>query len=298
MFNKKKTNHNRTSKNTAYKKQAAFNYRSSRQGEDRNFNRSGSEGKLERNATWWLKRLPYLLSFLALIAVFLYSLVVDTHARLDLSGPEAYLRDSSEYQSSIDDRLRASIWNKFKPTLNEQKLAQEIQNEFPELQEVVVNIPFFRHRPVVEFHLAVPAAIVTSGSQSYVIDGDGRALFNLNNKNSQFDTSQLPHVVDTTTAPITLGKPVLSADQVLYIREVYLQAEAKKIKLESIELQGGGDQINVRFVGDNHYVKFSFHNQARQSVGTYFAIRERLAREGSKPVEYIDVRVPERAFVK
>lgn len=284
-----------------YKKQAVFSYRSSRREEARSFDRGGSsEQKQEsqRSFGWWLRHSPYMLCGLVIFTAFLYSLVVDTHAQLDIVGTQAYPRDVAEYQTSIDDKLASSVFNRVKPTLNTPKLASQIEAEFPELQEVVVNVPLFRHRPVVEFRLAKPTALVVSDEITYVVDGEGRALFNAKNKSDALDTASLPTVLDGTGAKVSLGKPLLSGDQVAYVREIYLQASAKNMQVESVELKAGGEELQVRFVSKNYNIRFNIQADARKSMGAYFAVSDKLIGEGSKPAEYIDVRIPERVFVK
>lgn len=288
----------RRKRTPTYDKQAVFSYRSSRNSVERSMNRGNSEIKATKGLNWWVRRVPYLLCALALIAAFVYSLIVDSNAKLVVVGEQSYLRKASEYQSSIDESLQSSVLYRFKPTLNTTKITQDIQNQFPELQEVVVKLPLLRHRPVVEFRLASPAAVIESGSDSYVIDGQGRALFNLRDKSASIDASDLPYLTDNTGAAIILGQPALSEDQVSYIRQIFLQAKKKSVRVENMILRGGGQQLDVRFRPDSYYVKFNLLEDARQSVGTYFALRKRLLEEGNEPSKYIDVRVPEKAFVR
>lgn len=285
---------------TGYKKQAVFSYRSSRREEKRNFDRGGSEQKQDtsRSFGWWLRHSPFVVCGVAVFIALLYSMVVDNHAQLEIVGTQTYLRDSKQYQMSIDDKLSSSVFNRIKPTLNSSKLSGDIENEFPELQEVVVNVPLFRHRPVVEFRLAKPAALVVNDSITYVVDSQGRALFNLKDKSTGLDTNSLPTILDGTNTRVSLGKPLLSEAQVSYVREIYLQAAAKNISVESMELKSGGEELQVRFVSNNYNVKFNLQSDARKSMGAYIAVSEKLSSQGSKPAEYIDVRIPERAFVK
>lgn len=298
MFRRKKTQ-SRRSHTTEYSKQPVFSYRSSRKGQERSFDRGRAQvPNTRRSASWWLKRSPYIVCGIVLLAVFFRSFLLDTTAQLDIVGSGAYLRDRDEYQASINDKLKSSPFYRFRPTLNSEKLSSQIESQFPELQEVVISVPMFSHRPVVEFVVATPAALITSNNSVYVIDGDGRVLFNQKDAYDSSKIKNLPLVNDVSKTTITIGKPALSSTQVEYVRQVYLQAAARGEKVSSIELQPGGTEIWVRFNDAAYFVKFNLNADARQSVGTYFAVSEKLKGEGATPKEYIDVRVPERAFVK
>lgn len=281
-----------------YKKPRTFSYRSSRKGVDRSYDRGETTQNTNKGARWWLHRAPYIACGVILLVVIFRSFLLDTSATLDVVGTDAYLRNKAEYQQAINDKLSGSLFNRFRITMNKQKISDEIEKQFPELQQVNIEVPMFSHRPIVEFKMASPAGIITSSGRSYVIDGDGRVLFDKNIAQNQESLGKLPVINDSSNTEISPGKPALTSDQVSYIRHLYLQAEAKGIKISSIELQPGGTEIRVRFGEDKYYVKFNLGADARQSIGTYFAASDKLRGEGSTPSEYIDVRVPERAFVK
>ena len=130
------------------------------------------------------------------------------------------------------------------------------------------------------------------------MDINGKVFFSLNDKSPNLNIDGLPKVVDNTNAPVNLGKSLLSSRQTQYIREMYLQVKAKDTSIESMELNNGGEQLDVRFMGDKYFVKFNLQADSRQSLGAYFAIHDKFSREGGGPSEYIDVRLPERVYVK
>ncbi len=297
MFGRKKNNkHVRIAEKTGYKKQSVYNYRSSPSSNSANLSRGGSSQQ-KRSYEWWIKRTPYIFCGVALLIALIYSMIVSTHARLDIVDGQTYLRDSSEYQNSIDKRLKSSPFNRLKFTVNTEKIADQIEAEFPELQQVVVSIPLFSNRPVVEFRLATPAALVETSSGTYVVDDSGRVLFDIRDKSSNVSASELPLIVDNTNSNAVTGKPILGSSQVVYVREIYLQAKEKDLKVLSVKLSPGGQQLEVKFSGSEYFVKFSLQEDARQSMGAFFAVKEKLAEEGNTPDKYIDVRVPEKVFV-
>jgi hypothetical protein len=54
----------------------------------------------------------------------------------------------------------------------------------------------------------------------------------------------------------------------------------------------------VRLPGQKYHLKFSMLTDPRQAVGSYLAIRDKLAKENATPSEYIDLRTDEKVFYK
>jgi hypothetical protein len=285
----------RRPQDSGYDRQAVFSYRASRIEKDRQFDR-GTTVEANSNSRW--RQIPVILALIAILITVLYGLGLSTNAQLVVNGDQAFLRQKAAYNQLIDDKLAGSIWNRSKLTINTAKVEGQIKTAFPELESVTISTPLFRHRPVVEVTLAKPAALLVTPNETYVLDGHGRALFNTHDKAPLLDVSKLPAVTDQSGHQITLGKPGLTEDQVSYVRQLFLQSDAKQLSIESMTLQAGGGELYVKFTGVSYFVKFNFTADPRQSIGAYFAIKERLDQDHKTVGEYIDVRIPERVFVK
>ena len=59
-------------------------------------------------------------------------------------------------------------------------------------------------------------------------------------------------------------------------------------------LSEGGTAVDARFDGLNYYVRFSFFADAKQSSGAFIVMKE----QGVSPSEYMDLRIPDKAFIK
>jgi hypothetical protein len=285
---------------TNYERPSVFSYRASRVEKDRQFDR-GTSLASDMAASSFVKRLrqvPFVLSLLAIFIAVLYSLSLSNHAQLVVNGDQSLLRGKQLYQQGIDDILSSSIQNRTKVTLKSASVSDQIRNAFPELASVSVSTPLLRHKPVVEVRLAKPATLLVTTPATYVLDGQGKALFNIKDKAASLKTTDLPVITDSSNHEVSLGKPALTADQVSYIRQLYLQSAAKQLTIESMTLQAGGGELQVRYSGLNYFVKFNFAADPRQSIGAFFAVKERLTGENRPIAEYIDVRIPDRAFVK
>lgn len=278
---------------------SVFSYRASRIEQERQFDRTGS-AFAERSASTLrkLRRLPVVLSSLVILATLAYTTMLSSNAQLIVNGDQILLRGREAYELSINTALQSSIWNRSKLTVDRSKLVEQLKQSFPEIETVRISTGVLRHRPVVEVTLAKPAVMLATQSKTYILDGRGRALFDERSKSSLLHTDSLPVVTDETGHTIEIGKPALTQEQVLYIRQLFLQAAEKKRTISTMMLQPGGRELLVVFDTATYPVKFSFEADPRQSIGAYFAVQDRLRQEGKTPAEYIDARIPDRVFVK
>lgn len=300
MFKKSKKKAEPRAPQLDYRRPAAYHYSAKRSKADKLFDRGGAtkeeikSAKMHRRA----REIPTYFALLLILASVFYLASLSTAAQITVDGSQELLRDRSAIQPKANQVLSSSLLNRSKFTFQGDKVEAELRQAFPEFAEVDVSTPLFRHRPHVVITLARPAALLSTGTNIYLIDDQGRALFDTTRNKPSFDTSDLPLLQDQSTLNIEVGKTALSRTQVAYVQEVRAQTEQKGLKIESMLMVSGGGELNVRFGGLPYYVKFNFFEDARKSTGTFLATKEKLDADKSKPTEYIDVRIPERAYVK
>ncbi len=288
----------RSPRATGYKKQPVFSYRSARSSTSRPSNRGETPQKQPAALLYRLRHVPTYLSIAALTIGLMYSLSLNSHVQLVVFGEQSYLRPRGSYQQAIDKRFADSITNRSKLTINTANLSREIQRQFPELETVNIGLPLLRHRPVVEVRLSQPALQLVTPKASYILDANGRVLFDKKSGAPSFDFGRLPRVSDDSDHTIRLGSPALTSQQVAYVYALSAQVSAKNLVIESLQLVSGGEELHMRLKGLNYLVKFSFRSDARQSSGAFLATKERLESDRAGTGEYIDVRIPERVYVK
>jgi hypothetical protein len=223
---------------------------------------------------------------------------LDPSAHIKVSGQEAYPRNKKSYQLGVDAQLKSSLLYRNKLTFDSSAASAKIRNEFPEVTKVDISISLFRHKPVVELTLAKPTERLISGGHSYILDEDGTALFDQNEASPSLDVNSLLTISDDSGHPVELGKPALTQTQISFIREVIGQTKAKGLAPDSFTITRGGTELDVRFKDVNYFVKFSFISDSRQSSGAFIALASQLKKDGQNPGEYIDLRIPDKAFVK
>lgn len=281
---------------TVSRSSPVYNYRSSRSESTRQYNR-GDEPKEKK----WLNRRKYI-KFILPSAVFLsmiYLLVLVPEAEVKLSGEATITRPDKSYEFKINQYLGQSISSYTKLTFNQDKLASQLKADFPEISDVKVSIPLFSRQPKVGVQFAEPAVLLrVFGDDTYILDSQGRALVRQSEVSKGINLNSLIIVNDTSSQKIELNKILLTQQQINFIIEVVRQSEARKISPESINLAGGASQLNVKYKDADYFVKYSFFSDARQSSGAYFTIRDQLEQDNKIPREYIDLRIPERVYIK
>jgi len=274
-----------------------FSYRSSRKGAGRAYNRGENaeekdEPKLSKSSL--VTRLQYGVLIIIVLAGLVYSVSLSNSAQIKVTGEQTFPRETSEYENAVIKELNASWLNGNKITLDREKLASNIREKFPEVQYVEVKTTPLKHEPIITIQLAQPTARLITPSGSYVLDGEGRALFDANHEAVDFDVSKLIPIHDNSGHEVEIGKPALTEEQIQYVREVMGQFEKKNIPIKEMALASGGVELQVRPKDRNYVIKFSFYSDARQSSGAYIALRD--ANIGAN--QYIDLRIPDRAYIK
>jgi cell division septal protein FtsQ len=277
-----------------------FQYSSNRAATERGFDRGGAERRqaYARKIKERLMRIPYVVGFICLGLGVFYLSTLSTNPQLVIMGDQQLIRDKDAYRQTAQQILASKLQYRSKISLNGQDVADQLQNSFPELKMVDVSTPLFRHRPVFELAVSSPALIFVSGNDTYLLDERGVALFNMNRTDHKVDTAKLPVLSDQSNFAIEVNKPALSGAQIGFVDEVSRQLAAKKLEISSMELRSGGGELDMRLKDIPYKVRFNFYEDGRKSAGAFLAAKEQVEREGAKPAEYIDLRIPSRAYVR
>jgi hypothetical protein len=304
---RKKTPTGRRRVQSASKPDRSFSYSSSassrletdmntgRQADRPRPNKKTSKGQSIRR--FGLQRFGLIILCTALLVSIVSVLSLSTHARLLplASGDQAnFLRNQAVYQAAADKLLAGSLWNRNKVTIDTGKFDRQMTQQFPELSSVSVALPLLAHRPVVYLQPAQPALVMSGDNGSFVIDNRGKALLAANGSPSE---SKLPQVVDQSGLQVQLNHQVLSAANVSFIQTVVAQLAAKQLTVSSMVLPAATTELDVHIAGQSYFVKFNLHdNSPRQQAGTFLAAIANLQKNHATPSQYVDVRVPGRAY--
>lgn len=287
--------------NIERQKQTSFHYSSNRAQADRVRNMAVDQ---ESNVSGYVElrdqvlRLPVLLSGIAvlILCVFLGSLSGDP--KVIITGDSPPMRKVAIYNRAVEETVNDNVLNNSKFFLNRQQITEHLQSSFPELKNIKVNTPFFERRAVIQAEISQPILLLATANKEILINSEGIAVADLDDSSITLKPDGIPLLQDQSNTPIKIGKPGLTSSQVAFITELRRQSEAKKLEFDSMSLEAGGGELTVKHTEANYKVRYNMYEDARKSFGTFFAAKERAEKTSSIPKEYIDVRIPERAYIK
>ncbi len=284
-------------------KQSVFSYYNNQTGVEQGMKRSDKRpSPTYSRASWWdrnwVRNLPSLIALSIITVSVLYSLGLSSDPKVvvSMSSPQAIvLRERSDYQKGAQRILQKSVLNKTKFTINSGGFEKAFRAEFPEVADVAIALPLVSRRPIVTISTAQPQIILSAQTKLYVLDKRGTVIMMANDLSSTVRQS-LPVVSDQSGLAVEVGKTVLPADDVQFITTVISQLKVKNVVAESITLPKAANQVDIKPVGQPYYVKFSLDTNAREAAGSYLATKLKLEQMRVMPAQYIDVRVPGRAY--
>lgn len=226
----------------------------------------------------------------------LYSSTLDMRPRIQTGNTDTagVLQPDSVYQAAAGEELKKSIFNRSKLMIDTEAIEERLLKRFPELETAAITVPLTSRRPIINVQPVRPLLLLTSGNRTYVLDARGRAVLEAAKAN---DELALPGIRDEGGLEVKLGQGVVRARDAAFIAEVHHQL-TEAVEVEAMILPPAANELHIRLKNEAFLVKFNMQGDARLQAGAYLAVREKLAADKIKPLEYVDVRVEEKAFYK
>lgn len=285
----------------------AFSYYAQRSGSAANTGRTAPEsydhdGRRPDTAVRSSKQTLAAIGLAVAVIGFSYVLWLGTSPRIVplTSGKPVYMaQDTRAYQQTAAKTLGSSVFNSNKLTVDTASVSRTLLAKYPEIQDVRVSIPAFGHQPVVYIKPYKPAAVLTGADgAAFVIDENGRAVVPTSQV-SDIGALNLPTIQDKSGLRVTVGSQALASTTVHFAEEVLAILDAAGIRHGQLVLPLASSELDVPISsGTPYYVKFNLEADARQQTGTFLAVHDHLAKVHETPSQYIDVRLPGRAYYK
>lgn len=250
----------------------------------------------------WLSRVGAVVLSLVVLAAAINLLTLSSQASISIinsdgeSSPQT-LQDEAIYQQAASELFAASVWNRNKITVDTGSVQKQMEKKFPELTSISITIPWLTHRPVVHIQPATPALVLAKSSEAWLLDDQGRVLAKAVNRAALGVSDELPSVTDQSGLQADLGDQVVPARHIRFMNTVIDQLAARQYTVAELILPSSSSQLDVRLANEPYIVKFNLQNDsAREQAGTFLATIARLKKDRAVPGQYIDVRVPGRAY--
>ncbi len=281
---------------TGNRRQAAFSYYSSND----NTNSAVRERQQVGQQRTWLRRLRLIPSIIAVSVILMsvvYSTTLASNAKVNLLSEESPYRSITEYETYIGNLLGESLMAKSKLTINTARVEADFTRHYPEVHVAKLSLPVIGRRPTLTISVRQPFLLMTTKQRALVVDNEGKAVIDPAGLNSQALESLLK-LQDESGAEIKIGEQALSKQAVSFIKDFLLQTEAKQLSISQLSMPAGTNEIDIRFKDVSYYVKTNSSGNPKLQAGSFIAVRDKLAGEGSAAQEYIDVRLEDKVFFK
>lgn len=255
---------------------------------------------VRQNRYAWWQQLPTYIAIVIFVFSALYVLSLDSNVKIaQFINPaeKQYLRDISVYQAAANEAFHSSILNRNKLTADTNQISRDLKTQFPELAEVAITLPLFGRKPILEVVPAKPVLLLNARNGAFALDKTGRALVNATDAPG-LAVFTLPLVNDDAGIAVTVGGTALPEDNVTFILEVLGQLNAKELNVDTMTFPAIVNELHIKLDDTSYMIKLNTDGDAKQQIGTYFALREKLADDGVTPKAYVDVRVEEKAYYK
>jgi len=254
----------------------------------------------------WAKRVPVFVALAVIVVCCVNILTLNSNAKVVPVAPlnskdtsQLFLQNTTIYQQAVNKLFASTVVNKNKLTVDTARITLDLQNQFPELQNVSIALPLIGHRPIVYLQPASPAMFLTTqGGGLFILDKSGRAVVGGSEAVAQGNKLRIPTVRDLSGVTVHVGQVALPSSNVNFIAQVVGQLQAKSMVITGLSLPAGASELDVNIQGISYGGRFNMQGNAREQAGAFLAVRQYLVNQHITPGQYVDVRVPERAYYK
>lgn len=245
-----------------------------------------------------IRRLTRLSSLVLIFGLLIFNQFINTTAEISLDS-KTY-RSHDTYLKAVNQEV-AKFKNHFRLSFDEASLERNLQNKFPELAQVKVDLPIYKRTPKVELTISKPSFMLAGAAGTYgeqnkfIVASNGKAV----GLAADFlHITNLPVITDQSSLPVAPGVVVLGHDMSRFILAILAQCQASGIPVAAFNLPQGSQDIELRTSDQPYLVKFHQGGDPRVQTGQFIAARQQFNKDGTQPSQYLDVRVEGRIYYK
>lgn len=240
-----------------------------------------------QGVVYWVCLMVIVLCAAKVLIVVPQSRIVVTDNQADVDLPQA------EYAQYANRALRSNLLNTMKPTLNTNGIARNMEQKYPELSSVVVEVPLIGNRPVVYVAAEKPVFVLETTSQRYTISSSGYVLSEL----TMSAPSTLVRLKESSNRQPKPGSRYFAGSTVTFAGTLAYELTKAQYKVEYLELPTNAPyEIDVRLSGKPYLIRFNLQADVMQQSGGAIATLRQLG--ANEPKQYLDMRVLGRAYYK
>ncbi len=277
-----------------------FSFHSGRLSSEARRSRKQTINRGPKKLASFIRRLPGRLILIILLLAFMYcGRITNSPIIVDKTvlGSINLLRDNADYIAAAKKYINSSLLNNNKITFDINGFANSMKEQFPELDRADVSFSLLSSRPTIDLSAHRITLALVSQQGVYLLNNNGIAIAK-GEDIPGYEKLKIPKVNDESSLPITLGKGVLTSQEISYITVLATQIDHTKPMIDTISLPPVVNQLNLKLKQSSFIVKFDMQNDPRTAAGAFLALKQRLDADHITPSLYMDMRLEGRAFYK
>lgn len=269
----------------------SYNIQNVRRGQERPGVPSGAK-RSTLAKVWWRGVWHYILYLgLAVLAIYfvLFSNIFQIH-NISVQVPNTEL--SQDLHRGVEQYLSTGILGRNWLFLNTNSLRSNLQKSFSGQESITVD-KIFPSKLVIKTDEQKAGLIWRTGARRFVVSVNGRVMSEL----QPSELPDLPIVIDTSNIPLQVGDQAVSRQFVAFTTAIYQEIKTLSLGPAELMVHETTGELIVN-TNQKYAIRFDATVDSSVQIESLRAILSLLQQQNKKPLEYIDLRIPNRAFYK
>lgn len=255
------------------------------------------------------KKLAYQKARNRLIVLLMLSLVIfigykmrittvelTSNASTKLPAAEKLMYQNDLFELYKKHTIAGQVW-----LLDEDALRRDVTERYPEIEWIDISnsVPF---RSALKADIRFRKPVFTWKDVSKVdlfVDSNG-VLFD-KNRDPTVKVATLIKIEDQSGVTLTAGTSVLTKNLIEFVGQLHTQIPplyGPDAKVTRVVIPRSTREVQIQVTGKNYFIKLSSARSLEDQVGELGSLLQYFKASGVEPVEYVDLRVANKAFYK
>ncbi|MDO4870774.1 MAG: hypothetical protein Q3996_01640 [Candidatus Saccharibacteria bacterium] len=245
---------------------------------------------LRRRRRRILKALRTITIVFIFLVIFLWFFIA--RIEIDISNNRINQSSIKDYTHSISQYLNRHPIERLSFNLNQQSLLKDIEQKYPEIEHIELSETGFLKPSHFKILFRKPVATMILNQQRFYVDANGVSF-----TNNYFDEPKII-IQDQSGLKITDSSRIISSRILSFIGRTIAMLAERNFEVIEVTLPASTiHRFDIRINGFKLYAKFTIDNDSAEQVENLVNGLKYLQQTGTS-VEYLDVRVKQKAFYK
>lgn len=196
-------------------------------------------------------------------------------------------------KSSADTAVRNALTgtNHLNILINTDLLAQKVTASIPDAVTTRIQHNVLLSRLDITITTQTEAIRWQTAGVQYILSDYGIAL-----SMPQEPNPNLPLVFDDSDVKVNLKEQIVPRDFIKFVVDLEQQAKARQLNIQELRVVGSTRELRMRLEGRGYYILLSSRRDVSQQLTELTSLESYFAGAGRNARQYVDLRVPGRAY--